>query len=459
MFISSVRLGFACNSSSYHSILIVDNPDSMSEIDPEDHNYYGWGQFRLTEKESKLQYLAASMYSNLCNNLSTRYSKLVIDGILGIDSNTSGIDHQSEILIPYNFQKTELLQEYIDALVAVIEADNVVICGGNDNEDAEPVAYGREILKNIPKDFEPGYVGRYDKQFNFFTFFNGKNGTKIRLRIEDGQPITKASNPELVDMKITDFCPFGCVFCYQNSSTNGRHASLVDISAIIHQLAKREVFEIALGGGEPTLHPNFSEIINTIYNVGIVPNFTTKNITYLKTIDPSILNKVGTIAISVSNRAEFLNAIKVITAHMKQYTYQNKFSIQIIDGICEDVNHIIDVSSSLEIPLTVLGYKKVGRATDNQYFEWRSDALFTALNKVIKSGRSIRLGADVEFCKRHEQKLEQMKISPILYDTTEGSFSCYIDAVDKKIGQSSYTTELHDFKHVRDALDQHFPFV
>lgn len=54
---------------------------------------------------------------------------------------------------------------------------------------------------------------RFDR--NAVALFNRVDGTKIRFAVGS---YTKAKRPELVDIKITDWCDVGCTFCYQNST-------------------------------------------------------------------------------------------------------------------------------------------------------------------------------------------------------------------------------------------------
>lgn len=38
-------------------------------------------------------------------------------------------------------------------------------------------------------------------------------------------------------------------------------------------------FQIAIGStGEPTMHPDFCEFLETVFNTGVVPNYTTNGL-------------------------------------------------------------------------------------------------------------------------------------------------------------------------------------
>jgi MoaA/NifB/PqqE/SkfB family radical SAM enzyme len=80
-------------------------------------------------------------------------------------------------------------------------------------------------------------------------------------------------SPETVDVKITDWCNFGCDYCYQSSTTAGKHASRELLERIF--TLKHAPYQIAFGGGEPTAHPDFPWFLSYTREKGTVPNYTT----------------------------------------------------------------------------------------------------------------------------------------------------------------------------------------
>lgn len=80
--------------------------------------------------------------------------------------------------------------------------------------------------------------------------------------------------PETVDVSITNRCGFGCTYCYQDSQPRGAHASKDLIEKIITGF-DQPPYQMAIGGGEPTLHPDFSWILKRAHELGTVPNYTT----------------------------------------------------------------------------------------------------------------------------------------------------------------------------------------
>lgn len=80
-----------------------------------------------------------------------------------------------------------------------------------------------------------------------------------------------------VDLKITDYCTFGCPYCYQGSTRSGRHADWDYLMSLVDLLYEEDVYEVVLGGGEPTLYPRFWDLVGTLRERGFTVGVTTRN--------------------------------------------------------------------------------------------------------------------------------------------------------------------------------------
>lgn len=104
------------------------------------------------------------------------------------------------------------------------------------------------------------------------------NGKTVRIALDPSKPITELDYPEFYDVKITQFCEGGCPWCYQDSKNTDRHSTdiIEKISTFFGPMSSNErPFQVAIGGGEPTSHPEFIESLKTFKNLGIEPNYTT----------------------------------------------------------------------------------------------------------------------------------------------------------------------------------------
>lgn len=220
MKIFNIRDGFANNSSSTHSIIFTDKPTAISDdYDPTD---FGWEYFTIASKQGVLEYLRATLYSHMKYNVHPDYVECIIDNWVGHnfkwsddEYNNPIVDHQSLIALPLVFDESAIDKRFFDELKQLFLNSDVLILGGNDNDN--------QIHPHIGT---PGVHATFltecgsliaKKDINYWTLFDRHRGTKYRVKFnnhgtENVLP-TSASSPDLCDVKITDFCNFGCTYC------------------------------------------------------------------------------------------------------------------------------------------------------------------------------------------------------------------------------------------------------
>jgi MoaA/NifB/PqqE/SkfB family radical SAM enzyme len=442
-------MGFATNSSSTHSII-------FSKEKVEDRIYddfgFGWEPFILASEKMKKNYLASTIYMNTGD-------KDLVKRILGINlarrkKYSIYVDHQSCLDIPTNYDGTEN-EEFIKELCDVILTSGVIILGGNDNGDSVVLDYvdGDPVALPLREDYgRKNYFCRKDPLSGHWVTFDQRTGKKYRFRFQDvlGQSkIYKSSLPELVDMKITDYCPYNCEFCYQNSSVRGIHAPYERIVSYIDALGKNgmQTLEIAIGGGEPTLHPDFLKLLKYIREQGIVPNFTTRNKKILSDNNfiEVIKDCVGAFAFSINNYDEILE-IKQILKDKKDFEFNEKITYQVIVGVIS-FEDLVKIREKLDYreTLTLLAFKKSGRGSKfkvsrNDYSEiadiFDREKLYSP--DANSNSTRINFGIDTPLAKEMQEYLIRCEVPTYLYDLEEGIHSFYIDVVNNKMGRSSY---------------------
>lgn len=451
--VHNVRMGFATNSSSSHSIIFPATKlaqETRENYDLGDTSF-GWNEFVLKSAEAKRAYLAATIHSQYYE-LPQGIRRAICKDWLNVDAEEMDVDHQSRYTIPTQFG-TELPDEqFVREFSDFLSKEEVVVVGGNDNSDkSELNQQGGELPIPIESS---NYTCRKDR--NYWTLFSKTTGAKIRFSFHAdkigsmivSEPKPKA--PELVDVKITDFCPYNCAFCYMNSTLSGKHADKGFLYNLARELGQAKVFEVAIGGGEPTLHPEFKEIVETFKRHGVIVNFTTKNLEWIRNLANALWVKehVGAIAYSVTSPSEVKKLAAVMTT---VDMLPNKVVIQAIIGPgCIDnvptLHSLLTECSSQRFALTLLGYKTTGRGAEfekahpsKQKNDWWLDAIIEWKNKNTHSSPAI--GIDSVLAKSCEKELVSSGISRELFYTSEGVYSCYVDAVEKKIGPSSFAPD------------------
>jgi MoaA/NifB/PqqE/SkfB family radical SAM enzyme len=458
MKIFNVRLGLANNSSSTHSIVFLKEPGQDKDAYGSD---FGWDFFTAASEDAKKDYLALTLYYNLQRMCSNEMAATIVrewvgtsfpleteswDGTKGPDGY---IDHQSIMTFPNEWDGKGIDKRFVDEFKKYLLLPNVAVLGGNDNtEESHPLLRGAtKWATDLPLDDCCGngasdYVARKDPNHDYWVLFNRKFGTKVRFSFDPNAKVPEKSYaPELVDIKITDFCPFGCTYCYQDSTLEGKHADSNVLRTLARALGGLKVFEVALGGGEPTLYPDFIGLLQTFREYGVVPNFTTKSLHWLR--DPNlrvpILESCGSFAYSASCAHEVWDLLALLNEYCVD---TGKVSVQTVLGVAYgyELDRIFELCATSGLQLTLLGFKTTGRGKSYDTKDWRKYALDT-IKRCREQGKCPRLAVDTLAATQLLPELKQLKIPDWLYHTQEGRFSCYIDATKGAIAPSSYCDE------------------
>lgn len=439
--IHQVRLGLATNSSSTHSLILLPGGASDYQADGE----FGWNFFTCASKNAKLRYAAVQLRDTMAQIATSQVAENLAEEWTGVELNGAYIDHQSSWALPLDWSGQRVSKEFFEDLKEFLVREEVVILGGNDNEDSNhSLDDGTSFQLGVPIDASAkNLVCRKDE--GYWVLFNRANGTKIRMSFTDGaagfEP-TKANTPELVDVKITDYCPFNCEFCYQDSTVKGEHADRFFLAQLAHALRTLKVFEVAIGGGEPTLYPDFVGVLESFRSEGIVPNFTTKNLAWLnnETERAKILDLTGAFAYSVE-RAKDLQ--KLATIRDKHKIPDQKMNCQYVMGSThiDSFERLLEAAVEHQLRLTLLGYKTNGRGDKYKSFDYSK--WVEVLKKVHeKNPWGLNIGIDTALAAEYQKQLTNLGVPKWCYEVKEGKFSMYIDAVAKKMAKSSYGPSL-----------------
>lgn len=438
MEIVQVRAGHATNSSSCHSIIYL--PGGASDDEAGCDQTFGWEWFTLGSREAKASYAAQSFKNILSDEILEKH--------LGVAPDPDGyIDHESVGLLGWVHDEEDLIK----FVRLYLDNESIVITGGNDNDDSGPVPVGQSV---------PSYssLNKWRDGDNYLIIYDPVTGNKTHFAKGDYQiGDVPADFPELVDLKISDYCDLGCSFCYQNSTRRGKHGDLQVIKDVISKLSHLGTFEIAIGGGEPLQYPHLEEVIHHANACGITANFTTKDYKALaKRSD--LIHYIGGVAVSVATPEEAREAIKWLADLTTEERSRVSFQVPVGAQTYEQFVELIEAIASSSISrITLLGYKMVGRGTASKYhsFEDRLGDIFfkqkpyrwdeTRFYPAAVYPR-LSVGIDTQLAQKASAFIanlpSQVVDKVVMYK--EGLHSCYIDVVKKQIAPSSYcSTELY----------------
>lgn len=269
-------------------------------------------------------------------------------------------------------------------------------------------------------------VRRHNEHYNFIG--DTESGMTFRWGKTFNDDPLIAPWPELADISISNYCTKYCDFCYRDSSDKGSFMTLEEYEYVLQNLNHPKwgnVFQVALGGGEPLEHPDFLDMIDVSLDHHVIPNFTTNGVYVSADIVKAMEGKVGAVALStydldiLPNRAlEILTKSSVRTnLHFLLSRKSIKQAVQILKGrfnnMFSDLNAII-----------FLTYKPAGRAKPDDCLQWNDD-LKDFVQLIDNHRCSIRIGFDACFI---PILLHTTGTSPVLIDPCECAFfSVYVD--------------------------------
>ena len=256
-----------------------------------------------------------------------------------------------------------------------------------------------------------------------------RNGSyKVQINLDTGTRYyfgdsSKPDFPDSIDLKITQWCPHGCSFCYEESGGFGKHCNTDSLLKTLEVLPKVPL-EVAIGGGSAPDHPDFKKIKNFLIDRGNIANLTITQ-RDLDRFDSDIYSGISGLGISVGSGLIIDPNIKI--DGIKQIVFH------VIAGITplKDIQSLIDASQRV----LVLGYKNMGRAKKESIPNLKD------VESLLK--RSIgRTMATIVF---DDLSINQLNIRAAvvedswktLYQGPEFSHSMFIDAVEEKFYPSS----------------------
>jgi sulfatase maturation enzyme AslB (radical SAM superfamily) len=180
-----------------------------------------------------------------------------------------------------------------------------------DQFNGRTVMVDQEAFLTFLKYLEKQNLNLKEKEF-IKVFFNHKTPRKINLRLKKSIQFEKRAllitdTPVLIDLSLNNYCNLHCPYCYMSATSleHGSNLSMDDFELLLRDMIKSRVLQIALGGGEPTLHPNFTEILCKLRVEGdIIPNYTTNGSNLTHEILKASKDYCGAVAVSYSEERE-----------------------------------------------------------------------------------------------------------------------------------------------------------
>ncbi|HBE76213.1 MAG TPA: radical SAM protein [Firmicutes bacterium] len=269
-------------------------------------------------------------------------------------------------------------------------------------------------------------IRRHSENYNFFG--DTETGLTLRWSRSLSENPEYAPWPELADISISNHCSKGCEFCYRDSTPNQSFMSVKQYEFVLDSLHSNQwgnVFQVALGGGEPLEHPDFETIIQKTVQRGIVVNFTTNGINLDKARAEFLKGKIGALALSVHSLADLQSEkIKLL----KEAGVRTNLHFVLDNQSLDEATGILAGSFNQELQnidgLIFLTYKPKGRASAKRCLTM-DERLSQFVASVDNNKCIARIGFDACFV---PVLMNSTDVNVDYIDSCEcGFFSVYID--------------------------------
>ena len=262
-----------------------------------------------------------------------------------------------------------------------------------------------------------------------------KDGTKIR-ETDDNEFI--ATFPENMDVKITNQCDMGCIFCHEDSKVDGKHGDILN-PAFINTL--HPYTEMAIGGGNPLAHPDLIPFLEKLKERKIIANMTVNQVHFetsqeliRELVEKELIHGLG---------VSLVDASKGFVELIKQYP---NAVIHVINGILKPSD--IKVLKDNNLKMLILGYKQFRRGIS--WYEVRHDDITVKQDWLYKNLSDIT--KQFKVVSFDNLAIDQLNVKRLMneedwnefYMGDDGMYTMYVDLVKQKFARCSVAEKRYD---------------
>ena len=226
------------------------------------------------------------------------------------------------------------------------------------------------LLKGQLRDYPVFFVGYLLEKS--FVVRGRPDGSQERIvQVLDLAPTTRApprslAAPETIHFAVTGRCDQACEGCFYSarpgSEVEARDAPFPLFEKVVAEAGRVRVFQMALGGGEPLLHPRIVEMVRLAREHGVVANITTNGNLLDREMALALKEAgLGQIQISLNGASEEANAATRPNFRRAMQALETCREV----GLRFGINFLVTRSNLGEFPAVVELGRRLGAASVN----------------------------------------------------------------------------------------------
>jgi len=268
------------------------------------------------------------------------------------------------------------------------------------------------------------------------------DGTKVRETLVPEDTVFISEFPECMDIKITNQCDMNCPYCHENSTIDGLHGELLN-NQFIETLIPYT--ELAIGGGNPLVHPQLIEFLKLLKSRNIIANITVNQYHFIKY--KQLIDMIYSKDLIKGLGLSFTHYDETFVEMLKDYP---NAVLHVINGVVSYKDLIKMYNKNLK--LLILGYKNIRRGIDyyNQEVEDKKKVIYDNICEIINGFKVVSFD-NLAIKQLDLRRIFTDKDWNEFYMGDDGQFTMYIDMVEEEFALSS--TSPKRFKLMDNVVD------
>ncbi|MEI6191063.1 MAG: radical SAM protein [bacterium] len=202
------------------------------------------------------------------------------------------------------------------------------------------------------------------------------NGSDVKI-IHNKPVVMAYSAPLKLYLDITSYCSLNCSFCLSSSGSGNQcvHLPMSVILKVADEIEKLGIMYVKIGGGDPFLHPNFTDVITLLHSKGAYITISTNSVS-IKQEAIRLLKKTNVrVSVSIEGMRDFNDSVRGcghfdkavnVLKEMKKSNINVLLRTTLLRHNLRDVPELVEFAKEMGVKIKFSYCRPAGRAVENK---------------------------------------------------------------------------------------------